>query len=70
MDKEIRNVPALSALEQNVSEMLNDYQRLRQENRDLRAQLAARVDDVAKLNGRLNSAAQQLETLIRHLPAE
>jgi uncharacterized protein (TIGR02449 family) len=70
MDKEIRHVPALSALEQNINDMLSDYQRLRQENRDLRAQLAARVDDVAKLNMRLNNAAQKLETLIRHLPAE
>ncbi len=68
MNMDFPSVPALANLERKLSEMLSDYQRLREENHELRQQLAVRVDEVARLNTRLDSAAQRLELLIERLP--
>ena len=68
---------------QNASEVLRDGLRLveqrekgyairlkalREENRDLRQQLAARTDENARLTEKLNAARTRIEALLKQIP--
>jgi cell division protein ZapB len=41
---------------------------LREENRDLRQQLAARTDESSRLNEKLNAARTRIEALLKQIP--
>lgn len=60
--------PELSALEERLGQVLQRLKALREENRDLRQQLAARTDETVRLNEKLNAARTRIEALLKLIP--
>ena len=60
----------LKALEERVGQLIELSQRLRNENRDLRQQLAQTLSDNKRLNEKVDAAKAKLETLLANLPEE
>ena len=58
----------LGALEERLAQVVERLERLREENRDLRQQLAMRADDSARLAEKLNAAKSRLEALLKQIP--
>ena len=57
-----------TSLEAKVAQFVSLCERLREENTDLRQQLAAAQGDARRLNERINSARAKLALLIERLP--
>lgn len=57
-----------SSLEAKVAQFVALCERLREENRDLRQQLAAAQSDAKRLNDKIDGAKSRLEGLLNRLP--
>ena len=57
-----------SSLEAKVAQFVALCERLREENRDLRQQLAAAQSDAKRLNEKIDGAKSRLEGLLNRLP--
>jgi cell division protein ZapB len=60
--------PELSDLEEKLTQVVQRLKSLREENRDLRQQLAARTDENARLAEKLNAARSRIEALLKQIP--
>ena len=60
--------PEFSALEERLEQVVQRLKTLREENRDLRQQLAARTDENARLGEKLNAARSRIEALLKLIP--
>lgn len=58
----------LSALEERLELVLQRFNALREENRDLRQQLAARTDENARNAEKLTAARSRIEALLKQIP--
>ena len=58
----------LAALEEKLAQVVQRLKVLREENRDLRQQLAARTDENARLGEKLNAARSRIEALLKQIP--
>jgi cell division protein ZapB len=58
----------LSALEQKLAQVVERLEVLREENRELRQQVAARTDENSRLNEKLNAARTRIEALLKQIP--
>ena len=58
----------LSALEQKLAQVVERLDVLREENRELRQQVAARTDENSRLNEKLNAARTRIEALLKQIP--
>ena len=57
-----------SALEEKLAQLVQRLKVLRDENRDLRQQLAARADENARNAEKLNAARTRIEALLKLIP--
>jgi cell division protein ZapB len=57
-----------SSLEAKVAQFVALCERLREENRDLKRQLAAAQSDAKRLNEKIDGAKMRLEGLLNRLP--
>jgi len=57
-----------SSLEAKVAQFVALCERLREENRDLKRQLAAAQSDAKRLNDKIDGAKSRLEGLLNRLP--
>ena len=60
--------PELAALEERLAQVVQRLKALREENRDLRQQLAARTDENARNAEKLNAARSRIEALLKQIP--
>ena len=58
----------LSALEERLGLLVQRLKALREENRELRQQLAARTDENARNGEKLNAARSRIEALLKQIP--
>lgn len=58
----------LSALEDKLAQLVARLKTLREENRDLRQQVAARADENARLAEKLVAARTRIEALLKQIP--
>ncbi len=58
----------LHDLEAKLAQVVQRLKALREENRDLRQQAAARADEIARLGEKLASAKTRIEALLKQLP--
>jgi uncharacterized protein (TIGR02449 family) len=58
----------LSALEERLAQVVARLKALREENRDLRQQLAARTDENARNSEKLAAARTRIEALLKQIP--
>ena len=57
-----------SALEEKIAQLVQRLKVLRDENRDLRQQLAARADENARNAEKLAAARSRIEALLKQIP--
>ena len=57
-----------SALEEKLAQLTQRLKTLREENRELRQQLAARTDENARNAEKLNAARTRIEALLKQIP--
>ena len=62
--------PELKSLESKLGQFVELCHRLRDDNQQLRQQLASAVDHSRRLEEKISSATTRLETLLRQIPAE
>jgi cell division protein ZapB len=60
--------PELSALEERLAQVVQRLKALREENRELRQQLATRTDEGARLSEKLAAAKTRIEALLKQIP--
>ena len=60
--------PELSALEERLAQLVQRLKALREENRDLRQQLATRTDENARNVEKLGAARTRIEALLKQIP--
>ena len=60
--------PELSALEERLAQLVQRLKALREENRDLRQQLATRTDENARNVEKLAAARTRIEALLKQIP--
>lgn len=60
----------LDTLDQKLAQLVQLTQRLRTENLQLRQQVAAALNEQRKSQDKVSQAAQRLEKILDHLPAE
>ena len=60
--------PELSALEERLAQIVARLKALREENRDLRQQLATRTDENARNVEKLAAARSRIEALLKQIP--
>ena len=58
----------LSALEQKLAQLVERFEALREDNRELRQQLAARADENVRLAEKLAAAKTRIEALLKIIP--
>ena len=58
----------LSALEEKLAQLTQRLKTLRDENRDLRQQVAARADENSRLGEKLGAAKSRIEALLKQIP--
>ena len=58
----------LSALEEKLAQLVQRLMALRDENRELRQQVAERADENARLAEKLNAARSRIEALLKQIP--
>ena len=58
----------LAALEEKLAQVVQRLKVLREENRELRQQLASRTDENARLGEKLNAARSRIEALLKQIP--
>ena len=60
--------PELDALEGKLAQLVERLEALREENRDLRQQIASRTDENARLAEKLSAAKTRIEALLKQIP--
>ncbi|MDE3009802.1 MAG: cell division protein ZapB [Pseudomonadota bacterium] len=60
--------PELSQLEAKAARAVEQCERLRAENQDLRQQLATRSDEVKRLSEKLEESRRRIEGLLARMP--
>jgi cell division protein ZapB len=60
----------LKALETKINQFVEVCARLREDNQQLRQQLASAVNQSKRLEEKISSAASRLETLLGQIPSE
>ena len=60
--------PELAALEERIAQLVQRLNALREENRDLRQQLATRTDENARNVEKLAAARARIEALLKQIP--
>ena len=60
--------PELTALEERLAQLVQRLKALREENRDLRQQLATRTDENARNIEKLAAARTRIEALLKQIP--
>jgi cell division protein ZapB len=58
----------LAHLEEKLAQLVQRLKVLRDENRDLRQQLAGRTDENARLGEKLGAAKSRIEALLKQIP--
>ena len=58
----------LEALEERIAQLVQRLNALREENRDLRQQLATRTDENARNAEKLAAARSRIEALLKQIP--
>ncbi len=58
----------LSSLEAKVEQAVQQLKLLREENRDLRQQLATKTDENARIGEKLAAAKTRIEALLKQIP--
>jgi cell division protein ZapB len=58
----------LASLEERLAQLVQRLNVLRDENRDLRQQLANRTDENSRLNEKLQAAKTRIEALLKLIP--
>jgi cell division protein ZapB len=58
----------LGALEERLAQLVERLERLRDENRELRQQLATRADESVRLAEKLAAAKARIEALLKQIP--
>ena len=58
----------LAQLEERLGQLVQRLRVLREENRELRQQLASRTDENARLGEKLNAAKTRIEALLKQIP--
>ena len=58
----------LAHLEERLAQLVQRLNALRDENRDLRQQLAARTDENVRLGEKLGAAKTRIEALLKQIP--
>jgi len=58
----------LAHLEERLAQLVQRLKALRDENRDLRQQLAARTDENVRLGEKLGAAKTRIEALLKQIP--
>lgn len=56
------------ALEEKLAQLVRRLETLRDENRELRQQLAQRTDENARLGEKLGAAKSRIEALLKQIP--
>lgn len=60
--------PELDSLEEKITQLVRRLEALRDENRELRQQLAHRTDENARLAEKLGAAKSRIEALLKQIP--
>jgi len=60
--------PELSALEEKLAQVVQRLKALREDNRELRQQLATKTDEGARLSEKLAAAKSRIEALLKQIP--
>ena len=60
--------PEFDALEEKLAQLVRRLEALRDENRELRQQLAQRTDENARLGEKLGAAKSRIEALLKQIP--
>ena len=60
--------PEFDALEDKLAQLVRRLEALREENRELRQQLANRTDENARLSEKLAAAKSRIEALLTQIP--
>jgi cell division protein ZapB len=60
--------PELAHLKEKLNQLVQRLKALREENRELRQQLAVRTDENARNAEKLNAAKSRIEALLRQIP--
>jgi cell division protein ZapB len=60
--------PDFDALEERLAQLVRRMESLRDENRELRQQLAQRTDENARLDEKLGAAKSRIEALLKQIP--
>jgi cell division protein ZapB len=60
--------PEFDALEDKLAQLVRRLESLREENRELRQQLAQRTDENARLAEKLGAAKSRIEALLKQIP--
>jgi len=60
--------PDFDALEEKLAQLVRRLESLRDENRELRQQLAQRTDENARLGEKLGAAKSRIEALLKQIP--
>ena len=58
----------LDALEEKLAQLVQRLEALREENRELRQQLAMRADESVRLGEKLGAAKSRIEALLKQIP--
>ena len=58
----------LAALEEKLAQLVQRLETLREENRDLRQQVATRTDENSRLGEKLSAAKSRIEALLKQIP--
>ena len=60
--------PEFDALEERLAQLVRRLEALRDENRELRQQLAQRADESVRLGEKLGAAKTRIEALLKQIP--
>jgi cell division protein ZapB len=60
--------PEFDALDDKLAQLVRRLESLREENRELRQQLAQRTDENARLAEKLGAAKSRIEALLKQIP--
>jgi len=60
--------PDFDALDEKLAQLVRRLESLRDENRELRQQLAQRTDENARLGEKLGAAKSRIEALLKQIP--
>jgi cell division protein ZapB len=58
----------LSSLEERLAQLVQRMRVLREENRDLRQQLATKTDESVRIGEKLQAAKTRIEALLKQIP--